>query len=77
MYKIYTGMLYRFLQDHVTSHSIIELEQAGGRAGSWGCADQLVINKMIRDEVKTYRRNIVMKWFEKFEKHLTLCHMIG
>ena len=64
LYKIYTGILYRFLQDHVSSNKIIEPEQAGGRAGSWGCADQLIINKMVHDEVKKYRRNIVMMWFD-------------
>ena len=64
LYKLYTGILYTFLQDHVTSNNIMELEQAGGRNGSWGCADQLIINKMIHDEVRKYRRNIMMMWFD-------------
>ena len=57
-------MIYQFLQDHVTTNDIIELEQAGGRHGSWGCADQLIINKMIHDEVNMYRRNMLMMWFD-------------
>ena len=64
LYKLYTGILYRFLQDHVSSNEIMEIEQAGGRTGSWGCADQLIINKMIHDEVKKYRRNMMMMWFD-------------
>ena len=64
LYKLYTGILYHFLQDHVTSNEIMEIEQAGGRTGSWGCADQLIINKMIHDEVKKYRRNMMMMWFD-------------
>ena len=40
------------------------MEQAGGKPGSWGCTDQLLINKMILDEVKKNRRNLYMMWFD-------------
>ena len=31
---------------------------------SWGCTDQLLINKMILDEVKSHRRNLFVMWFD-------------
>ena len=40
------------------------MEQAGGKPGSWGCTDQLLINKMILDEVKKNRRNLHLMWFD-------------
>ena len=54
MYKIYTGMLNVFIEDHCSTNDIITLEQAGGKKGSWGCSDQLLINKMVLDEVRKY-----------------------
>ena len=44
MYKLYTGILNLFLDDHCISNNIIYDEQAGGRKGAWGCADQLLIS---------------------------------
>ena len=63
-YLVYTSMLNHFLDDHCTSNDIITVEQAGGKKGSWGCADQLLINKMVLDEVRKYKRNLFMMWFD-------------
>ena len=63
-YKLFTGILNSFLVDHCTTNNIITIEQTGGKPGSWGCTDQLLINKMILDEVKKNRRNLYMMWFD-------------
>ena len=63
-YKIFTGIIYSFIDDHCITNDIITLEQAGGKKGSWGCADQLLINKMALEEVSTYRRNLFTMWFD-------------
>ena len=62
-YKQFTGIL-NFLEDHCTSNNIIALEQAGRKNGSWGCTDQLLINKMVFDEVRDYRRNLFTMYFD-------------
>ena len=64
MYKLFTGMLNSFLVNHCVENNIITLEQAGAKPGSWGCTDQLLINKMILEEVKEHRRNLYMMWFD-------------
>ena len=64
MYKIYTGILNAFIVDHCIHNDIITVEQAGGKPGSWGCTDQLLINKMILDEVRKHQRNLFMMWFD-------------
>ena len=51
-YKLFTGILNTFLVDHCTTTNIMTLEQAGGKPGSWGCTDQLLINKI---KVKEHR----------------------
>ena len=58
MYKVYTSVLNYFLQDHCEANSIITPYQAAAKKGSWGSADQLLINKEVMDEVKANRKNI-------------------
>ena len=31
---------------------------------NWGCAYQLLINKMVLDQVKQQRKNLLMVWFD-------------
>ena len=31
---------------------------------NWGCAYQLLINKMVLDQVKQQRKNLLMLWFD-------------
>ena len=63
MYKSYTGIINVFLEEHCSINDIIILEQAGGKKGSWGCADQLLINKMIIEQVRNNRINLLLMWF--------------
>ena len=63
-YKLYTGLLNLFLEDHCISNNIISEEQAGGKKGSWGCVDQLMINKMAMEEIRKNRRNAFVMWFD-------------
>ena len=63
-YKIYTGIINNFLEDQCSIYDIIPLEQAGGKKGSWGCADQLLVNEMILEQVRNNRRNLLMMWFD-------------
>ena len=53
-----------FMIDHCTNNNIITTEQTGGKQGSWGCADQLLIHKMILDEAKQHCHNLLMMWFD-------------
>ena len=62
-YKLYTSLLNTFLEDHCAVNIIITVE-AGGRKHSWGCTDQLLINKMVLDHVKKQQRNLFMMWFD-------------
>ena len=63
-YKLYTSLLNTFLEDHCPVNNIITVEQAGGRKHSWGCTDQLLVNKMVLDQVKKQRKNLFMMRFD-------------
>ena len=73
-YKLYTGMIYSFYEDHCSSNNIVTTEQAGGKKGSWGCTDQLLINKMILEEVVSNRRNLLTMWFDYQKAFDTIPH---
>ena len=75
MYKLYTSILNTFIEEHCESNGIITVEQAGGKKGSWGCTDQLLINKMILDEVRKHRRNIFTMWFDYRKAFDSIPHM--
>ena len=64
MYKVYTAILAEFIMEHCEENNIITEEQATRKRGSWGCTDQLLINKMIYDEVTSNRRNLVTVWLD-------------
>ena len=63
-YKLYTSLLNTFLEDHCPINNIITVKQAGGRKHSWGCTDQLLINKMVLDQVKKQRKKLLMMPFD-------------
>ena len=52
------------MEDHCSIDDIIILEQAEGKKGSWGFANQLLINKMILEQVRNNRRSLLMMWFD-------------
>ena len=52
MCKLYISCLNLFVQDHCGSNEIITDKQAGGKKDTWGCAEQLLINKTVLKEVK-------------------------
>ena len=64
MCKVFTAIITDFIMDHCTTNNIVTEEQAAGKVGSWGCADQLLINKMVYDEVIKNRRNLVTVWLD-------------
>ena len=64
MLKLRTSCINRFLQHHCEINKIITTEQAGGKKDVWGCLEQLMINKMILDEVIKHKRSVVMAWLD-------------
>ena len=47
---------------HVEQKDLFPLEQKGYRSGSYGCKDQLMINKIILENWKKSKRNLGCEW---------------
>ena len=57
-YKLLTSILTDRTYSHLEQNDLFPLEQTGCRRGSYGCKDQLMINKMILENCKKRKRNL-------------------
>ena len=64
LHKAFTAIITGFIMDHCTVNNIVTEEQAVCKPGSWGCADQLLINKIVSDEVIKNRRYLITVWLD-------------
>ena len=51
-YKIITSIIKNRIHHHLTSENMLSIEQKGCQKGSYGCEDQILINKAILEEAK-------------------------
>ena len=58
--SIITNRIYRFLEEN----NLFPEEQKGCKRGSYGCKDQLLINKMILENCKLSNRNLSTAWID-------------
>ena len=59
MYKVFTTIITDFIMDHCTTNNIVTEEQAAGKVGSWGYAEQLLIKKVVYDDIIKSMRNLI------------------
>ena len=64
MYKVFRAIISEFIMDHCTNNNIVMEEQAAGKIGSWGSTDQLLIHKIVYEEVTKNRRNLTTAWLD-------------
>ena len=62
MMKVCTGCLALLIEEHCVDNNIIFPKRAGAKKGMWGCTDQLLVNKVVSDEVKEHHRNLCTVW---------------
>ena len=63
-YKIFTGMLARYVKDHADRNNIWDKSQLGACEGVLGTIDQLLIDNCIMDEVRNYKRNLAVSFYD-------------
>lgn len=64
MYKLLTSILAERMYHFLDDKRLLPPEQKGCRKGSYGCKDQLLINKAILEEVKLRRRSLSTAWID-------------
>ena len=63
-YKILTSIIAERMYAFLDENNLLPVEQKGCRKGSYGCKDQLLINKAIMEEVKSKKRNLSTTWID-------------
>lgn len=64
MYKILTSILSDRCYSHLVNYNLLPSEQKDCRKGSYGCKDQLLINKAILEDMKTRKKNLSTAWVD-------------
>ena len=59
-----TSILTERSSTHITKNDILREEQRGCARNSYGCKDQLLINKMIIEDCKKKKKNLSMAWID-------------
>ena len=64
MYKLLTSVLTDKIYSFLEGNNMFPLEQKGCKRGTYGCKDQLLINKMINDDCHARKKNLSMAWID-------------
>jgi len=63
-YKILTSILTDRMYAFMEANKLFPLEQKGCKKGSYGCKDQLLINRMLMENCQRNHRNLSMAWID-------------
>ena len=63
-YKLLTGLVGKYMREHTMENNIWDKGQLGAVVGVLGTVDQLIIDKSIMEEVKTYHRNLAVAFYD-------------
>ena len=68
MYKILTSILTERTYTFLDENELLPTEKKGCKRGSYGCKDQLLINKMILENCRRNKRNLSSAWIDDYKK---------
>ena len=69
-----TSILTERSYTHITKYDILPEEQRGCVRNSYGCKDQLLINKTIIEDCKKKKRNLSMTWIDYTKAYDSVPH---
>ena len=64
MYKILTSIITERTYTFLEENNMLPPEQKGCKRGSYGCKDQLLINKMILEDSRMKKKNLSTAWID-------------
>ena len=63
-YKLFTGMIGRYMKDHARQNEICDEGQLGASGGVLGTVDQLLIDNYIMDEVREHKTDLAVAFYD-------------
>lgn len=64
VYKIFTSLIEKAISKHLEGHNIMAWEQNGGRKGSRGSKEWLIVDTVIGKQAYKNKRNISIAWID-------------
>ena len=64
MYKLLTSIITDRTYLYLEHNKMLPTEQKGCKRGSYGCKDQLLINKMVLEDCHTRKKNLSTAWID-------------
>ena len=64
IYKLLTSIITDRTYAFIESNDLFPIEQKGCKRGSYGCKDQLLINRMVIENCKSRHRTLSMAWID-------------
>ena len=63
-YKWLTSVLKEKMEKHLAKFDMLQCDQRGGRRGTWGVMDNLLIDGMILEECRMRNKNLNCTWVD-------------
>ena len=63
-YKLLTRLIGKYMREHAIVNDIWDKGQVGASEGGLGTVDQLIIDRCIMEEVKSYHRNLAVAYYD-------------
>ena len=68
-YKLITAVINHNLRKIEASQNMLQLDQRGGKPGSMGCTDNLLVDRMVLEDAQFNLKNLTCTWVD-LKKHL-------
>ena len=73
-FKTLTGIIASRIEKHLNENNILADEQQGGRRGSYGTKQQLLINKTLLEHSMKFRRNMSVTYYDYAKAYDSVPH---
>ena len=73
VYKIYTGIIAKYMKDHAIENNIWDEGQLGTMEGTLGTVDQLLVDECIMQQVRQHKRNLAVAYYD-YKKAYDMVH---
>ncbi len=63
-YKVYSSILMRWIEKHVTFNSLLQVEQRGSRPGIWGTYENIFIDRVTTRDATQKTKTLCQAWLD-------------
>ena len=73
-YKWLTSVLKEKMESHLEKFDMLQCDQRGGRKGTWGVVDNLMIDAMVLEECCMRKKNLSCTWVDVAKAYDNVSH---